>query len=585
MKKILLFLTLMFIPFSVTAKENITNYYIDATILKNGDVKVRELIVVEGKFDTFNYFLKYPSSTDKIFDDSIESYIDSSIYDADDVSLQNVKIIEIDEFLNFDYINQEAPALKKVSKDADLKGRNDIYTTNKKKDGLEVTIYSSTINNRKGFYIEYTIYDVVVLHNDVGEVKLDIFTKGHRDIKNLEMVINIPNNLEILEKWTHGPISGNIIMTDKEEIRIFVNEVDAKDPFSIRTAFDTEVSSESSKLTNKDALDKITEAELIIEEQEIESMRLEKLRHQIGKITLEVLSVLWLFGMIGFFIKVYFKHDREYHGKYKSEYYKSIPDNYTPAIVGYLMYKSVDDNDFVASVCSLIERKIIKVKKVKDDNYLLSWTKTKDLMETDKKIIELIFGAEKDIDIANIKTNAINNKTKFLQKYNNWYVHSTIEAEKQKLYESTPKVKVKMVIYSIIGLVIALLSLLLPIDLFIFNVISITSIIGIVYFSTFKKKTVKGANKHSKWNAFKRYLKDFEVMEMEELPDINLWEKYLVYATTFGFNEKLYKVMKEKVIEYDRNHKANNQDMLDKLSIYQMVSKETKSAIKHAHTN
>ena len=45
-------------------------------------------------------------------------------------------------------------------------------------------------------------------------------------------------------------------------------------------------------------------------------------------------------------------------------------------------------------------------------------------------------------------------------------------------------------------------------------------------------------------------MKDFGRMQEKELPEIKLWEKYLVYATVFGIANKLAKTMEIKVKEF-----------------------------------
>ncbi|MDD2435137.1 MAG: DUF2207 domain-containing protein [Bacilli bacterium] len=581
MKKILFFLTLLCLPFSISAKSEITNNYIDYTILKNGDVVVKELLVIDANYDTFSYFLSYPNKSNKQFNGSIDSYMNSDLYNYDDVILKTIKVVEVDEQLNFNDINKEGYCIDLVDSSEVSKGDSNKYVINKMKDGLEVTIYYPS-KDKTGFYIEYLISNLAVLHNDTGELKLDIFKEGHPIIKNLEIRINIPNHVGTLKSWVHSSHRGNIVIMDNEEVIIPVKNFNKKDTISVRLLFEPEVISESKKLSHVDSIIQINEVESRLVEAEEEQIRIENLKLQIGKLVLEVLGTIWLLGIIYFFLRVYFKHDREHQGKYKDKYYQNIPDNYSPAIVGYLMSKTIGDNDLAATVCNLIDRKVIEVKQVDDEDYLLSWKKTDDIKETDRKVIDMIFGVEQDVTLTNLKTNAITNKDKFLHKYDNWFVHSMIEIEAQKLYESTPKVKLKMVLYSLIGLLIILLSYFFPIEPFIFKVILITSLIGIGYFATFRKKTVKGANKYSKWKAFRNHLKDFDKIENKDLPDINSWDKFLIYAITFGFNDELYETMKDKL---NSSQTKKNKKVLDTLNLYQEVTKEIRSAIKAAHSN
>ena len=53
----------------------------------------------------------------------------------------------------------------------------------------------------------------------------------------------------------------------------------------------------------------------------------------------------------------------------------------------------------------------------------------------------------------------------------------------------------------------------------------------------------------SLWKALKNFLNDFGKFSDKEVPEIALWEKYLVYATLFGCAKRVIKVMKVKMID------------------------------------
>ena len=75
----------------------------------------------------------------------------------------------------------------------------------------------------------------------------------------------------------------------------------------------------------------------------------------------------------------------------------------------------------------------------------------------------------------------------------------------------------------------------------------IVAIILIIYSVIARKRTEKGALEYKKWRAFKQFLKDFGSMDEKTLPEIILWEKYLVYAVVLGCANKLSKTMKIKL--------------------------------------
>ena len=49
--------------------------------------------------------------------------------------------------------------------------------------------------------------------------------------------------------------------------------------------------------------------------------------------------------------------------------------------------------------------------------------------------------------------------------------------------------------------------------------------------------------------ALKKFMEDFGTMDTKELPEVRLWDKYLVYAITLGCADNLAKVMKIKIEE------------------------------------
>ena len=78
-----------------------------------------------------------------------------------------------------------------------------------------------------------------------------------------------------------------------------------------------------------------------------------------------------------------------------------------------------------------------------------------------------------------------------------------------------------------------------------------TAILGII--SVFKKIeilrrvnpfTQKGLNEIEAWKGLKKYMEDFSLLKEREVPEIEIWERFLVYATAFGIAEKVIKQLK-----------------------------------------
>ena len=95
----------------------------------------------------------------------------------------------------------------------------------------------------------------------------------------------------------------------------------------------------------------------------------------------------------------------------------------------------------------------------------------------------------------------------------------------------------------------------------------LTTIISVIYFVIGikdKNRTLKGQEEYSKWLAHKRFLKDFSRFDKKELPEITLWEKYLVTATVLGCADKVEKQMKMYITDIS--------DIDTNLLIYQSIN-------------
>lgn len=63
--------------------------------------------------------------------------------------------------------------------------------------------------------------------------------------------------------------------------------------------------------------------------------------------------------------------------------------------------------------------------------------------------------------------------------------------------------------------------------------------------------TQEGVDEQEKWKAFKKYMEDFSLLKEKDIPDLIIWEKFLVYATAFGIAEKVIKGLKVVYPNYD----------------------------------
>lgn len=567
--KILIYLLVIFMPLIITlvspvvisAKEGIDNYYIDLTVQDNGDILVKELFDLNGEYNGYERIINYRNLYASDFDGSLDSFNGSSIYNGDDIELIAIKGIAVDDDINYDYLFNEGDIFEE--KNYATNGSYGNYIISNKTNGYAYRIYNPSSSN-KAFYIEYVIKNMAVVHNDIAEVGINIFTEEQLEyIKNLEMHIHIPNNQTELRSWGHGPLWGNIENVSKNEIKVTINDLEANTPFDVRFVFDKDVVQNSTKYTSVDGLDKIIE----VETERAEEANKERQRQKIIKFVVLASNTLWYLGLVIILIYTYFKYDKEYKGLFQNDYYRDFPNDYGPEVVGYLMNKKIGSNELSASILNLIYKKVIDFEKLdkKDFNLILN-NIPENLTESEKKLLNFVF-VKSDPQVGDtmmlsqLKKKASSSYSSFLRKYDSWKIFAEGESKSHNFYENTTTPRVLGVMYLFIGGFLSMFVINYNPILFIANIIIFTSCL--IYFLSYNKRTKQGNEDYLKWKALKKFMKDFGDLDSKQLPEIALWEKYLVYAVVLGCAKELSKTMELKIKEMNLDDTSMVSTMYD----------------------
>lgn len=89
--------------------------------------------------------------------------------------------------------------------------------------------------------------------------------------------------------------------------------------------------------------------------------------------------------------------------------------------------------------------------------------------------------------------------------------------------------------------------------------------------------TQKGINEQEEWKGLKKYMEDFSLLNEREIPEIVIWEKFLVYATTFGIADKVLKQIKIVYPNEYQNINASNYVVM-----YAMLNTNFNSSFSHS---
>jgi len=327
-------------------------------------------------------------------------------------------------------------------------------------------------------------------------------------------------------------------------------------------------------------------------------------------------AIILFLIIIGCAVVVYLKYDKEYKSDFNHKYYRDLPSNIPPTTLSYLFSKKITNDALSASILELIRNKIVTYEKIDSKNYILYNNSEKflNLSDIESRLLKLIFNEKDKVELKDLKKDAKKKYSRFITNWTNFVEVSKKTAKEEKYFigddEYTSKStkyttkKTTILVVSIMFLfwfplisfilwgyliyrylkekkdytkfvLCAILVLCMIFSLifailigvnqhFVSNSIPyilmniVFAMIVMVYIFKAVKRTEKGINEYSKWRAFKRFLEDFSRIDTRELPEIVLWEQYLVYATVLGCADKLSKVMEIKAEELGMSNKMND---------------------------
>lgn len=351
--------------------------------------------------------------------------------------------------------------------------------------------------------------------------------------------------------------------------------------------------------------------ELLVVEKKIKEYESEReIKNYIGGIILII-----VISIISYII--YKKFVKDPKTEFNQKYFRDIPSDYTPETVSYLFHKKITNRSISASLLDLINQKIITCEKLSKNNYKLTLNSNKVLNPIQSRLVKVIFLDQNSIETKHMKKNARNNYNKFINNWNTYQRAAINNSKMRNFYEEKSKSKktynkssfqimkifiatvifppslILIIIYFSLKAIIKFIKIedgrskvILTILLLIMAIISINQCINILIFQKFynqsfiiyvidlilsliaisfifykKKRTIVGAEEYKQWKALKNYLNDFGKFSDKEVPDIILWEKYLVYATLFGCAKKIIKAMKVEKVSVPNEYYVTYSDL------------------------
>ena len=527
-------------------------------ILDDGSIKVRELIKMNGEYNGMDRTILARSLYNNTRSYTINDIKgNNDLYDGDEIMNLRVGSISDDGELTFDDFNRSVNYFDEVSYASN--GDSKKYTNTYYMGEDYLKIYNSS-DLDEIFYIEYTVTDVVVVHEDIAELAWNTLGDGYREnIGDYEVKVVLPNSDSDYRVWLHGPLNGEIERTNNKETVGTFNFLGAYNPVSVRLIFDKSLVPNATKVSGLIAKDAIIDYQTELSDK----ANAEREQIQRQNMILIISSSVWALIAISLAVGVYLREKNMKKTAFNMEYFRDFPASYGPEVLEYLLDKNVTEKSLSATILNLIYKKVLKVevidRKLKDDYKLvLQEYDEASLTETEKIALNLIIneiGNSKEVVLSTIRKHCstLSNANNVMDLYNDFIRKSKSLGKSELFFATTPGLVAFSVIFSLLGLVLTFISFAL--DLSWLGIIIIIIMIALIIFVITRKfYTKKGAEHYAKWMAHKRFLEDFSRFDEKELPEVTLWDKYLVYATILDCADKLSKEMELKMPNMDTSN-------------------------------
>ena len=440
------------------------------------------------------------------------------------------------------------------------------------------------IDTRK-YEIEYTVQNAITKYNDYAELYWQLLGDGFGIPANkiIGTIILPPNpkTKEDIKVWGHTEdLNGTIYVTDSNKIEFEVNNYRGSRMLEIRTLFPTEMIIDSARIYEEDILQTVVEEETRWAEEA--NQRREAIKNSIVAIVAIaglIIDIIFIITIINA-NKSPYKKQKRYVPEQKLEYYRDIPrKNATPGQACNLLQKNMYDTLNYDNLGKIFSAILLNLKLKGYLEFEIDETKSKkeriSIKMVKKENAQELIGEEKDVytflDQATLRKEGRILTLKELQKiiksspskiekldramgkniYNSLIQENLLDEKQAKDHSSNSGIAVIQIVFLVLFLLFAFIMSMEIQDIRIMSIMIISTLLGIV--SITKKivltkrinpYTQNGVNEIEAWKGLKKYMEHFSLLNEREVLEIEIWERFLVYATAFGIADKVIEQLK-----------------------------------------
>ena len=438
------------------------------------------------------------------------------------------------------------------------------------------------------YKLYYTIRDAVKIYSDCTELYWQFLGTDNENVgKNITGTINLPrpvSDIERLRVWAHGPLEGQIDRVSENTVKFSVPKINRRTMLEVRVVTEDNIYTENFNYENTKTLASILEEEQGWADEANAKRENAKLMMKMFKIIIVLIILINIFVIFKYNKKVkeFKEKGKELETKYNYpdydiEYFREIPDeeNATPARALYIHDFATNNSNITYKIDKIFSATILDLSlKGLIEFEPLDKNEVRIILKNDTNGIEI---SEDEKVVYNILVKACGSKgsatVKEFEKYSR-VNYDDIYPKLQKLQkiverdeEDCGKIDSKRKNaskywtneknkYDIILVLLIVFPFTWP--LLGFHIGILRCIIELS--KNIKKIPILSENGNvemKQWKALEKYMKEYSLLKEKNVPDIVLWEKFLVYATTFGISKQVIKQLKmvhPEMFEMDNAH-------------------------------
>jgi len=439
--------------------------------------------------------------------------------------------------------------------------------------------YNSNLWNDARFEYDYTIKGVALEYADTSEFFWTVATTDYMRTSNVRVSITLPGT-----DYEPDVVKAYVMGANRAKIESIAKNADDQIVVTLYAAqlypgefIATRINFPASALS----IPNNTYGNIVDTVTHLPNVARYQAEYQAPLIVYRVVDIA-AFVILGIFLAVtavavlgiYKKYDKERTSAFYGEYYRELPADYGPAMMGYLYrFKEITKDDVSATLMDLIRKGYVEVETGKESltaknaNYTLRYLRAKDqseLQEHEKQLLKWFFDTVAAGDTLTLKQLEDYNKTeiramKYMAANNEFNFAADREARKLNFFddvkEAATKGKTLFSVLLLVGIALAATRMLLSQGTFtiiVGGVLIAMALLLSAYTASIERRSLRGHEDYVRWQAFEKFLKEFSNIKDYPMPGIVVWEHYMVYAVSFGIADLVEKQLRYKYKQLDQ---------------------------------